>query len=655
MLFFSVSSFGGEKKRASSAALVRVVAAELEAARALAMRNQSPVAVCFPSQRRTSPHSQSLYLLEGLATSRMTRVVNYAREYPEAVIAVGSWGNATVDRPNGADNFSSQGPQRWLGNSFWDYALIFAPDGSVTSNDLPLVNNAYHLLVAAQVAYSTVPNLPGTTTMSIRRNGFALTQAHAPQTISISPTGSISVVSGVANNGGVVVTPKGFAMAAPASAPTISIAAPQSPVINSIEVLPLPLLSAKASVSQGRTLTLKVSAADPNGEPLTCTWTSENLAGGTDPGGFSLPAASPMDWEPQLQRWGVTTTWTPPSSAVTGTFRLQCKVSDPSGRSDTQTSSVLDPVTVLAPGRLVYSWWSSPVRYEVSIIDGDGSNEKRLTNNSTDDTAPSLSPDGKKVVFVSERTGQSEIFVMNSDGSDQRRLTTNTAADWSPTWSPDGSQIFFGRNWPDRVWVMNADGTGATNLSSGGYASEYGIQPSPDGRYVAYDGNKGAPGVPSVSGEVVVGEFVNDRINPPRVLDATNLTDNSQFRIMDHFHCWFPDSSGRFLYSSTDPQGAQYYTNALRTLRVARLVDNGRGSVPRFQIADQSDLSSTTSYYSDYSAMQISPDLRRVSFQQGSPAYVADFDAAAVPPTLRNMRRLTNTTGFQNPGNWSRF
>jgi len=410
-------------------------------------------------------------------------------------------------------------------------------------------------------------------------------------------SGSVSVESGVLHQGAVEVSPKSLAMPTPASAPAMPTQAAAAPSIQNIEVKPLAGLSPKASVQQGRSLTLKVQATDPNGDPLVCTWTSQSLGAGTEVGDFSLPPQSPMEWDPQGQVWASTTTWTPPNTSGSGnTFRLECKVVDPKGLSDTQVSPALDPVTVTPSGRFVYSWWANPLRYEISIIDGDGSNEKRLTVDTTDDDSPSLSPDGKKIVFVSKRHGQTELFVMNSDGTDQRRLTNNAVEDWSPHWSVDGSQIFFGRNWPDRVWVMNADGTGAVSLSSGGYASEYRITPSPDGRYVMYVGNKNAPGVPQVSRELVVGEYINDRVNPPRVADATNLTNNSEFRINDDFHCWFPDASGRFLYTSMDPQGQQYYTNALRTLRVARLVDNGAGTVPRFLITDQHDLHSTTNY-----------------------------------------------------------
>ena len=51
---------------------------------------------------------------------------------------------------------------------------------------------------------------------------------------------------------------------------------------------------------------------------------------------------------------------------------------------------------------------------------------------------PELSPDGRKIAFSSVRDGNSEIYVMNADGSGQTRLTSNTVYDSRPQWSADG-------------------------------------------------------------------------------------------------------------------------------------------------------------------------------------------------------------------------
>ena len=65
-----------------------------------------------------------------------------------------------------------------------------------------------------------------------------------------------------------------------------------------------------------------------------------------------------------------------------------------------------------------------------------------------------------QIAFMSHRDGNPEIYVMNPDGQNQRRLTNNPASDHSPSWSPDGKRIAFvsKRNWNSDIYVMDADG-----------------------------------------------------------------------------------------------------------------------------------------------------------------------------------------------------
>jgi TolB protein len=81
---------------------------------------------------------------------------------------------------------------------------------------------------------------------------------------------------------------------------------------------------------------------------------------------------------------------------------------------------------------------------------------------------PVFSPDGKQIAFMSGRDGNTEIYVMNADGSNVRRLTNNQAGESSPTWSPTGSQIAFtsDRSGKPQIYVMNsADGSGVRRLT----------------------------------------------------------------------------------------------------------------------------------------------------------------------------------------------
>src|SRR5207244_2353657 len=60
--------------------------------------------------------------------------------------------------------------------------------------------------------------------------------------------------------------------------------------------------------------------------------------------------------------------------------------------------------------------------------------QTRLTNNSASDRAPAFSPDGTKIIFNSNRNGSDDIWVMNADSSGQTALTSGAGNNVSPNW-----------------------------------------------------------------------------------------------------------------------------------------------------------------------------------------------------------------------------
>ena len=68
-------------------------------------------------------------------------------------------------------------------------------------------------------------------------------------------------------------------------------------------------------------------------------------------------------------------------------------------------------------------------------MNADGSDPTRLTNNPSGDEVPTWSPDGKQIVFNSDRDGMTQIYIMNADGSGQTALTHNQYGAGWPSWT----------------------------------------------------------------------------------------------------------------------------------------------------------------------------------------------------------------------------
>jgi TolB protein len=91
-----------------------------------------------------------------------------------------------------------------------------------------------------------------------------------------------------------------------------------------------------------------------------------------------------------------------------------------------------------------------------------------LTNNVAADWSPATSPQGKKVVFTSEREGNGHLYVLEADG-ELRRITNGDGYDYHADWSPRGNEIVFSRDDPSGatdLYLVRFNGTGERRLTS---------------------------------------------------------------------------------------------------------------------------------------------------------------------------------------------
>jgi len=123
--------------------------------------------------------------------------------------------------------------------------------------------------------------------------------------------------------------------------------------------------------------------------------------------------------------------------------------------------------------------------WEIYLINADGSELRQLTDNSAKDSWPSWSPDGKQIVFMSDRAGSWGIYVMNADGSGQHAVASGTG-EYEPSWSPKGDKIVYSsqRGGDSELVIMNSDGSEKQILTDN---DVYDAWPawSPDGEKIA--------------------------------------------------------------------------------------------------------------------------------------------------------------------------
>jgi Tol biopolymer transport system component/DNA-binding winged helix-turn-helix (wHTH) protein len=238
------------------------------------------------------------------------------------------------------------------------------------------------------------------------------------------------------------------------------------------------------SATLGKLCTLAMSSGyTPAGEPTCFAISDPRLA---NFGGIRCtPNRSEVMFSPLFRGPGRSSLWTMPLPQREGAVGVPQRFPIPS-------DSARDPVFSRDGRRLVYSDFREDAdiwRLDLQKVDAG---PLKLITSTNFDHGGEFSPDGKKIVFVSNRSGHPAVWVANNDGSNQTRLATREfPLAGMPRWSPDGQRIVFDTTEDGQfeLYLINADGSGLRNLTQ--YSANDAVASwSRDGRWIYFSSSR---------------------------------------------------------------------------------------------------------------------------------------------------------------------
>ena len=206
-------------------------------------------------------------------------------------------------------------------------------------------------------------------------------------------------------------------------------------------------------------------------------------------------------------------------------------------------NNYIDPQIIFSSRR----WWN----YDIYIADIYGGSMTQITKNKWIDFNPSISPDSKKLLFISDRDGNRDIYIADLkwlDGYSQwnannlKNITNSSQHDWTPVFSPVENKIIFSTYFPENdnydIFLMNSDGEEKENLTNTTSYEKF-PQFSPDGSFIIYQGwQKGNMEI------FFLGLLDKNKINISR-----NATSND---IISHGNSFSPDGQSIVFTSERD-------------------------------------------------------------------------------------------------------
>jgi Tol biopolymer transport system component/C-terminal processing protease CtpA/Prc len=207
----------------------------------------------------------------------------------------------------------------------------------------------------------------------------------------------------------------------------------------------------------------------------------------------------------------------------------------------------------------------SPDRSEIAFVSGGdiwtvpaaGGDARLLVAHGANESRPQYSPDGRRLAFISDRTGGGDIYVVTLETGAIRQVTFDDGIERLDGWSRDGRWLYFSSTSRDiagmnDLFRVKSDGGTPMTVSADRYTSEFFAAPSPDGRRVAFSARGNSAGQWWRNGHSHLDEselwLLHDEASPR----YERLTERGAKQM---WPMWMPD--GKTLYFVSDRGGAQ--------------------------------------------------------------------------------------------------
>ena len=205
------------------------------------------------------------------------------------------------------------------------------------------------------------------------------------------------------------------------------------------------------------------------------------------------------------------------------------------------------------PARIVMTRVApQPGQLAMFIANADGTNEHPLGTAQEMNYDPAWAPDGRSIVFTSERNGSADLYRVNTDGSALERLTDNPAYDDQAAFSPDTKQLVFVSSRADGtadLFRMDLATKRVTPLTSGP-GGDFRPSWSPDGKWIAFSSDR-TSSLPSGKGRWEALHVVDVYIVHP---DRSGLKQLTPHGGMCGSPTWSPDSKRVLMHCMTAQQ-----------------------------------------------------------------------------------------------------